>query len=139
MFDTYSRFLSEYSELPPISRDEDMRKVEIAQITAARDTCIRAGSPRPNPKFHVGGQVLLGRSQNRSRRDRRLALRWDGLFTIADARPQVYSLRERVKQSRAYTHERRPRPYMSATGTVGSEGESNERRLICHAALTCYI
>ena len=120
MFGTHPRLLQEYGEIPPVSRDEDIRAVEIGQVAAARDARIRPGSPPPNLKFHVGDRVLLARSQNRNRRDRRLALRWDGPFTIADARPPVYSLREHGRRSRAYIHERRLRPYVSAPGTVGS-------------------
>ena len=120
MFGAQPRLLMGYNNLPPTNRAESMRAIECAEVVAARDARVTPGSPRPNPRFSVGDQVLLARSQNRNRRDRRLALRWDGPFTIADARPPVYLLRERSKRSRAYIHERRLRPYFSATGTVGS-------------------
>ena len=66
--------LGGYEELPPTNLDERKRAIECAEVVAAMDARATPGLPRPNPRFNVGDQGLLARSQNRKRRDRRLTL-----------------------------------------------------------------
>ena len=116
MFGTQPRILWTDGDRPPTLRTPEIRPLELAGLHAARDERIHPGTPRPDARFKIGDQVLLARSQNRSRRDRGLALRWDGPYTVADARPPVYALRGPHTRSRQYIHERRLRPYFASTG-----------------------
>ena len=72
----------------------------------------------------------MARSQDKERKNRKLALRWDGPYRIIDARPPTYKLRgPDGRISRKYVHERRLRHYIAETAQSPQRGMLGELRV----------
>ena len=86
-----------------------MRPIETSRAAVFRRSHERTGTMQISQRYQVGDQVLLARSADQNRKDRSLHLRWDGPYTILEARPPTYSLLEanRRRRSRDFVHERR--------------------------------
>ena len=96
--------------------DEDYRPIEIAQIALVRNNLKQEGTTRVDPKFTVGEQVWMARSHDKDRKNLKLALRWDGPYQVAEARPPSYKLRPiDGRITRRYIHKRHLSRYFAGT------------------------
>ena len=97
-----------------------MRTIETSRAAARRQEQEQPGTIDVPQRYQVGDQVLLARSADQNRKDRKLNLRWDGPYTIKEARPPTYLLMDdgRKRRSRNFVHERRLTLYARRQGTT---------------------
>ena len=86
-----------------------LRAIETSRAAVHRREHEQAGTINIPQRYQVGDQVLLARSADQNRKDRKLNLRWDGPYIIREARPPTYLLMDdgRKRRSRNFVHERR--------------------------------
>ena len=103
--------------------DADHRQLEIAHVATIREERKQEGSSNIKPKFAFGDLVLMAHSQDREKKNRKMALRWDGPYLIVDSHPPSYKLQEaNGRVSRKYICERRLRRYIAGTAQSRSTG-----------------
>ena len=103
----------------------EVRALEIAEVSLVRDRRMRGQGILPVQRYWVGDLVLLARTWNKERKDKKLALRWEGPYEVKDVTPPTYMLRTRLgRRTRTPIHERRLRLY--SPGQVRLENEDRE-------------
>ena len=97
-----------------------MRSIETSRAAVKRNDQEHPGTTDLPQRYQIGDQVLLARSADQSRKDRKLNLRWDGPYTIREVHPPTYSLMDegRHRRSRDFVHERRLTLYARRQGTT---------------------
>ena len=114
LFGTAPRVLPSDAAAPNIVVP-DLRAIETAQAATHRQREHRAGTSAPPPRFQVGDRVLLARTADRNRHDRKLNLKWDGPFTVSAREPPLYTLADQDgRRLRAPVNESRLQLYAPA-------------------------
>ena len=95
---------------------EDYCPLELAQLAVTRETLRQKGSNDAKPRFAFGDLVLMVCSQDKDRKTRKMALRWDGPYRVVDIKAPGYKLRDNERRvSRRYIYKRRLRQYFART------------------------
>ena len=93
----------------------ELRVVETAVANIHRQQELREGTPSPPPRYRIGDHVLVARSADRNRHDRKLYMNWDGSFVVLARDDLLYTLGDgEGHRLRHRIHENRLRLYAPA-------------------------